>query len=579
MYRPGRSYSDVAINHRGWLVVGLVIILLSIIGGVGLGPSIPGTIQQQIWRTLAGVQAAIVAIVFSVLFIATQLTSDRYSPYYVGLFVNDPLVMFPFLVGFSALILDILVFALSSAIYTTLSPSGGLFWGIGGFVFGLNILFLVWLYPLIRIILVYTSPSNALEQLHRLYDAERFIEEAVEASGDGDKSRHSFQSLFDYIRNSLNRNNLAVASAGTASLFSISSEFVNDVPESSVALPEDVDEKELPEILFGPVLNEYTLDIVAIAHSQDLAQVGVKAVYGVGDVCESAVEASWPQPMYIGLNVLISEFIEEMGESDRSEITPKIVGAATEVCFDSLCVTTQALEEFENLLPQFAGIIDTIANLRNVQELMTNTALRKVGEGCVDVHNSLLQEHPERYSTDEHFQLEGRLIGFDTTTDAWTPSSDSPKRSELFSCISLLSHASAVGFIERDNGAEGLLAQLSNNWQKVIEQSLEQSAQVHSILVIRRYLEFMSEVELRYGIEGPSIGFRLRQITDDECDRAVVEAAFDSIMTEHRTGAEMRRYTFSDRSVVEISNPVPVCEYSDERQEIFRNFRDSYYSD
>lgn len=582
MNKSNQHYQSLVAEHRCWVVAGISILILSIIGGVTIGPNVPSGTLSNTWRTLSGVQAAIIGIVFSVLFITTQLTSNRYSPHFANLFVNDRSVQIPFFIGMLSLIVDIIIPIVSPFAFEFLSPDFAfLYWLTGGLFLGTNLLFLFWLYPLIRLILLRSSPSNALEQLYRVYDGKKYVDEASKAAVKDDNSIHPLQVIFDYIVNSLSRKNLAIASSGTDALYSLSSKLAVDFAESSHRLGHGLDQEDAPTVLFGPLFQEYTIDIVETAHQEGFQQVGKKAIRGVSDVCESSIRESWPQPLYLGFDSLFSKIIEDADSPDRPEITPEIIAVTVESCFAIFRNATTQLDVYDELVPQVAALIDTVKTPSFGNSNEAAVAIKAISDGCENVHRELIETCHSQYSQDELFQMEGRLIGFDegpTGDDRWTSGTE-PKFNELSKCISLLMYATAAGFEIRDRSSEAILPQFSNSWNDVAQQSLEHTSQIHSIYVVRRYLEFMAELELCEGIDGPSVGFQLRQMASSPEQREAVDHAFKSIFLEDRESDYLRQYTFLERRIDNLYGPVSICEYNQNLLSVIREFQSGFETD
>lgn len=158
---------------------GLIAVIVAVAGTASFvtGFTVGGT-AESILNTLARAQAAVFAIVFSVLILGIRLSASRYSPRLVSTFSSDSSYLqtvgvFGFSIGFDVLLLFIVDVVSDLQLTVLLMASAGLaagaFWTMWRFV---------------NEILESTTPEGIIKRLEVVISSESIIEEAHDADGE-----------------------------------------------------------------------------------------------------------------------------------------------------------------------------------------------------------------------------------------------------------------------------------------------------------------------------------------------------------------------------------------------------------
>lgn len=196
-------------NRWKWVLLVALLIQLSIVAYC-LGYTITengGTILS----TLARIQAAIFAIVFSVLILGVRLSASRYSPRLASTFSSHSdykwtVGIFGLSIGFDILLLYI-IGTLSEFVETILVMGASLF-AIGA----------IWtMYDFVNKTLYSTTPEGILERLDEILTTKSIVREAHEADG-SPTNPDPFLKLLSVIRSAIRDNDPPSADAGLSIL-------------------------------------------------------------------------------------------------------------------------------------------------------------------------------------------------------------------------------------------------------------------------------------------------------------------------------------------------------------------------
>ncbi|MFP8951546.1 DUF2254 family protein [Natrialbaceae archaeon A-arb3/5] len=218
------------VNWQRWVLLALLLIGFSIVAYC-LSYTVPGT-EESILNTLARVQAAIFAIVFSVLILGVRLSASRYSPRLASSFSSDP--AYKWTVGIFGLSIGLnigllyLLNLFSEFVQSILVVAAFLF-AIGAF----------WtMYDFVNNTLYSTTPEGILERLDEVLTTRSITVEAHDADG-SPTDPDPFLKLISVIRSTIKDNDVPSASAG----LSILGDKICDLTEEA---PKEEFEEESP---------------------------------------------------------------------------------------------------------------------------------------------------------------------------------------------------------------------------------------------------------------------------------------------------------------------------------------------
>lgn len=269
-------------DWRKWVALALLLIGFS---GVAycLGYTIPGS-EKSILNTLARAQAAIFAIVFSVLILGVRLSASSYSPRLASAFRSDPAYkwsvgIFAISIGFDVAVLYLIDlvsdFQLTIFVLTAFLLAIGAFWTM---------------YEFVDETLEKTTPEGILNQISDNLIPEHIISES-EASAEDTTNRDPFLTLISVIRSSIEQSDRVSAKIG----LDILADRINDLLETG---SEEVFEEESPvdESLEDVCVNQLA-HIVEDAVDEDLTQIAIEVTNTAESIGETAIEEELERPL------------------------------------------------------------------------------------------------------------------------------------------------------------------------------------------------------------------------------------------------------------------------------------------
>jgi len=234
-------------------------------------------------------QASLLAIVFSVAFIATQIVSSRYSPEFISILTTSPLLRDAFFVVVasisSSIISLVLLPVLSASVARTLYILSiglglGVLWGI---------------YTHVTTLINHATPAELLRKYEERLLPHKYQRQAVNAAERDIISEHPLQPAYDLTRSSIERNELAVAMTGENTLYKIASTVVNrqictdqytsiTVPEGYEGKYTTTDASHKVGVLFEPVLSHYLPRTALKGAESGYTELSTNAIEHMGDL-------------------------------------------------------------------------------------------------------------------------------------------------------------------------------------------------------------------------------------------------------------------------------------------------------
>lgn len=533
----GDSYDELAHSHSHWLLITGVILLASSLVSVLWGSTIQTSLIEDLFPTLITSVATVLAISFSVLFISTQIASERYSPAFTVTFVNDPIVKSGFGLGVFCIISNLFVFSLSSRLYAILSIepetiSSILFWGIGGLLVGVNISFFILLYPFIRLVLIQTIPENLLAQFNRRYDAEQYADEAKKADRVSD---HPMQPIYDFSRNSIHRQDYSAAIAGIDALFELPASLVKDLKDRKQGSTEE---------LYDPILSHYSESLVDqsddVGFSDAVSSV-CDGLVTLGNAASNADDRETFHEIFSCPYLLLNEHDRFNQDTNQTVVN---------CCGELFQSATNNLDLLRELVPRISRLV---GDLRSTN---SRTSLRTCLENIADTHDAILGQGDE---AEMNLHKEEVLLGQEEQKPPWETSDDTSLPITL-KCTYLMMQTTSGILATEDQEPPGIVYK---KWESVVQQSHEANLEAHVQHVLRRYIELVVYTEITYNT-GISASNRVSGLIQDDNLKDVVITTCESILDDDRTISEISEFRFLESSLPDIWSPIPIAEVSDD---------------
>lgn len=262
---------------------GLIAIVVAVAGTVtcATGFTVSGT-AESILNTLARAQAAVFAIVFSVLILGIRLSASRYSPRLVSTFSSDSsyiqtVGIFGVSIGFDVLLLFIVdvVSALQRTVLLMVSVglATGAFWTMWSFV---------------NETLESTTPEGIIERLNVVMSSEAIIEESHDADGEPTQA-DPFLKLLSVISSFIEDGDTPSATAG----FKILGNKISTLLEE--AAPTEFDEDSPVEKSLKKVCVNRIPGLAEEAVNHETAQAAQEAIDASKTIGLASIEESIDQ--------------------------------------------------------------------------------------------------------------------------------------------------------------------------------------------------------------------------------------------------------------------------------------------
>jgi hypothetical protein len=249
-----------------WLLITFMVIVFSALAHQFGYESIA---DRSILSTLARIQAAIFAIVFSVVILGVRLSATRYSPRLASTFSSDPVYrwtvgIFAFSIGFDIAVLYFFNIVKGQYLTVLVIVAGGLtagaFWA---------------LYDFVNKTLEKTTPEGILTQIEENLTPESIVESAHDSAEDP-ANRDPFLVLISVIQSTIDEGDRVSASIGLNILgskvsglldFASDNEFDEDAPVDMSL--ENVCVDQLPDIAEEAVEEELTQTAIEVTDTAE----------------------------------------------------------------------------------------------------------------------------------------------------------------------------------------------------------------------------------------------------------------------------------------------------------------------
>lgn len=296
---------------------------------------------------MAEVQAGVLAIVFSVVILAMQLTADRYSTQLTKLYVRSPDFIMTFVVFLISISLDMAI------MYNVTNFSRPVVGALSFIAGGVGVIAAIWLVHFIVFTFRKLTPEGIVS-LFRSNITPRTCLERFDRPGELDRSEvtHPLLPLYSLAVEATQNKERFTALRAVAEL----GEMAEDFLELTFAEGE-VDER-IYELFFQPVLTEYFPIIIEISHESGLEDITDSCLQWITQIGSVGIESPDNQ-----VAKFASDGLEQLIEEGSGDVeTHAIVAAAWDkwcslvgdICMEASAETSRyVLSGFEQELNRF----------------------------------------------------------------------------------------------------------------------------------------------------------------------------------------------------------------------------------
>ncbi|MXR52390.1 DUF2254 domain-containing protein [Halovenus sp. WSH3] len=269
---------------------------------------------------LAGAQAGILAIVFSVTVIGIQLIATRYSPRMISLFTDSPIFIYTFGLFVLSIAVDLCLLLIvpetSYRMYTA---------GIG-VASGLGLTTVIALFVFVKTAIKQSTPDGAIDAFVSGMSTDRYLKEVKESVENDSETAHPMHPLYNLTMNALSSDERVTAEKGLQEYGDIVENTLFELKEREIFSEE---ERQVLRELFDPVFKEHLHDISLHAEEKDENQVVSTAVelqYNLGndglDISDDIVS----QQAQFGISGIIRDAPVETGSLISSNVAWEHLG-------------------------------------------------------------------------------------------------------------------------------------------------------------------------------------------------------------------------------------------------------------
>ena len=298
------------ISRFRWALIGGGVTVLFLVAYC-LGYTIDGT-GQPILNTLARAQAAIFAIVFSVVILGVRLSATRYSPRLATAFRSDPAYkqtvgIFAISIGFDIAVLYLFNTVTDYHRTVLILLSGGL--AIGAF----------WkLYDFVNETLEKTTPEGILNQIRENLTPELIIGGAYDSAQDA-TNRDPFLILISVIRSTIEEADRVSASIGLEILGDRISDLFRTAPDDEFEEDTPVDES------LENVCVDNLPTVAEEAIEENITQIAIEVTETAETIGETAIEEKLERPLELVVSGQ-TDLIDNIGyEANEERVRTEVI--------------------------------------------------------------------------------------------------------------------------------------------------------------------------------------------------------------------------------------------------------------
>ena len=218
---------------------------------------------------LAGAQAGVLAIVFSVAVIGIQLIATRYSPRMISLFTDSPIFVYTFCLFVLSVAVDL------GLLYNVPQNSTRIFSAGIGTASGLAITAAIGLFVFVRTAIRQSTPEGAIDAFVSGMTSSKYLERVRESVDSESEVAHPMHPLYNLAMNALSGGERVTAEKAVQEYGNLVRSIISELEDQDTFEDE---ENQVRRKLFKPVFKEHLRDIALHAEEQNENQIVSNAI-------------------------------------------------------------------------------------------------------------------------------------------------------------------------------------------------------------------------------------------------------------------------------------------------------------
>jgi len=559
------------LGHIGGVVLGVVI---AIFIGYGPLPFVPiDRLIRDVLKTLITAQVSLLAIIFSVVFIVTQIVSTRYSTGYIELFSKSSAIKQTFYISMVSITLNIL-FLTTLDIYRPntklavfillLEASLVFFWGI---------------YKYITIIFTNSTPTTLLKQYSGSLSSTEYVVSSISAAKTGTTSDHPLQVVYDTSRNAIDEEEIGVAEVGESVLSDVSNEMVDEIvctgKTDDIVVPQGYDddyantvEGERIGLLFSPVLDRYFPEIAQRAANVNEPTLVRSTMEDMSELGSKGVECGVPNLANLSALLIHQRVIRTTPDpTNKNDAYSELLYTAVSGVLD---IYEKSLEEdgLDTFLDQshmvYEGmrIVDGKIDPENIHQ---NSSIIEFVERQAEWYQTFIKKHHDYFESGDF--SEDDLLGkkSDDIIPSWDPELHDDHRVSVLINIRLnlmAITAEHTKSLEQSESPGLISTSIDEAWRKIVAVALSNPPRASAVLIVQRYLEVAIYRAEEYESHAVTLILHLANAQGEQIK--IIEESFDNIQQNPDSMQFVEYYGFRGLSRSLIWTPYEFADHSDD---------------
>jgi len=233
-----------------------------LLGWFSIAPSPENT--RLFLSTLAGAQAGVLAIVFSVTVLGIQMIGTRYSPRMISLFTDSPVFTYTFGLFVFSIAVDLWL------LYLVPNSTGRLHTAGVFAVSGLGLAAAYALFVFVRTSIKQSTPEGAIDTFVDWMTADKYLKQVQESVENNSKNAHPMRPLYTLTMNALSSGERVTAERALQEYGELVEKTLQKLQDRDAFNEHD---RQVLDELFGPVLREHLHDIALQTEDHDENQL------------------------------------------------------------------------------------------------------------------------------------------------------------------------------------------------------------------------------------------------------------------------------------------------------------------
>ena len=527
----------------------------------------------QVLRAFLTAKASLIAIIFSVLFVATQLVSSRYSPDFISIFTDSRLVKYTFYFAVFSLLFDLSIVVLSSALPNDIEK------GLFAISLCFSAILIGGIYPFMNRVLQKSTPIELLNEFQKMHSLDGFISKAINSAEENTTARHSLHPIYDLVRNAMEREESAVALEGERKIFEISQNmtervFLAERVEDVTAFRDRYENEDLSselkrlDVLFGPVVDQYLSEVAVRAIDDNYDDIYTSSVSHIGEL---GVQGSGYSEYFLGLyfdsiyNNII-RYIHDLGIPDtrKETLLDKSVEEAMRLFTRS--VEIESFEWYHRVLSLIYEVMRISHNVDPEMPGKKDKTTEKIFQAQIDCYEMVVNKN-EEYLQDKSFGMDDLLGTEDSGIMAWSAVEHNDPRISVLINSRVTMMATAAHQIPAGKDPEQVPTFLVlEKWEEFTILATKRPPRASGLMVAQRFIEMIVYISMASDSDTAEVMpyIRLSNVMK-EGNYELIEQAFAEILTTQYTRHDFVKFN-SFRSLPRslIWSPFPYYDYDSE---------------